>query len=470
MPEAQHSAVAAFVAALPDGTVVVDKAEFAHHLVDWRGQIRGEADGLLRPATTDEVVHIVRLATRHDVALVPQGGNTGLVGGGIPKADGGRPTMLLSMLRMARIRAIDPEGLSMIAEAGAILADVETAAVDAGARFPLSLAARGSATIGGLVSTNAGGVQVLRHGTMRGLVLGIEAVLPSGQILNQLAPLRKDNTGYDIKQLLIGAEGTLGVVTAVALRLAPRPAVMTTAWAGLADAGAALRLLRRLRQSLGEIVESFELIEAAALELVLDRIADTRRPLMDQHGFHVLIDVAGPAEPLEKALQAALEAGEAEDAVVATSFSQAEALWKLRESVPEAERLEGPAVKNDIAVPVANVPAFLDAAVKMFAACFPGSRPITFGHLGDGNLHLNLRPPLHTDPQAWLEEWQATVRQTTHDLVVRYGGSISAEHGIGTLKAGELARLGDPGKLQAMRAIKAALDPHNILNPGKLFV
>ncbi|MFA7440782.1 MAG: FAD-binding oxidoreductase [Sphingomonadaceae bacterium] len=463
------SAIAALQAALPSGVCITHADAIAPHLVDWRGQISGHADILLKPRDTATVQQIVRLARQHAIALVPQGGNTGLVGGGIPSASRDRPVALLSLQAMTRIRSIDPDGLSMVTEAGAILEAVHMAAESRDCVFPLSLASKGSATIGGLVSTNAGGVQVLRHGSMRALVLGLEAVLPDGNRLDQLSPLRKDNSGYDIKQLLIGAEGTLGVVTAVALKLAPRPATLTTAWAGVASADAALALLGRLRLALGEVIESFELLEQAALDLVGEFIPGVQMPLAGSHTFHVLVEAAAPQHRLEAVLATALEAGEVQDVVVANSLAQREALWKLRESVPEAERLEGPAIKNDIAVPVEGVPAFLRAALAMFAAEFPGSRPIAFGHLGDGNLHLNLRPPAGADAHIWLAAEQPRARLATDDLVVAHHGSISAEHGIGTLKARELARLGDPGKLAAMRAIKAALDPDNIMNPGKLF-
>lgn len=462
-------ALAALRAALPTGVGIIDADVIAPHLVDWRGQISGHADILLKPRDTATVQQIVRLAREHDIGLVPQGGNTGLVGGGVPPPAGNRPVALLSLQAMSAIRSVDPGGLSMITEAGAILESVHMAAEARNCVFPLSLAARGSATIGGLVSTNAGGVQVLRHGNMRALVLGMEAVLPDGSLLDQLSPLRKDNSGYDIKQLLIGAEGTLGVVTAVALKLAPRPATLTTAWAGVPDAGAALALLERLRLQLGEVIESFELLEQAAVDLVRDFIPEVRMPLGQTHPFHVLVEAAAPQDVLEAALGEALAAEEVTDVVIASSLAQREALWKVRESVPEAERLEGPAIKNDIAVPVEDVPAFLHAAQAMFARKFPGSRPIAFGHLGDGNLHLNLRPPAGVDAKAWLAAEQPAARLAIDDLVVACRGSISAEHGIGTLKAPELARLGDPGKLAAMRAIKTALDPQNILNPGKLF-
>lgn len=463
------------LAALPPAIVTTDAAEMAPHLVDWRGQTLGQADALVRPRTTAEVVDLVRAARAHGAALVPQGGNTGLVGGSVPEAVPTRPTILVSMQRMARIRAVDPAGLCLVAEAGAILADVHAAARAHGTMFPLSLGAKGSATIGGLVSTNAGGTQVLRHGTMRNLVLGLEAVLPDGTVLDQLTPLRKDTAGYDVKQLLIGGEGTLGIVTAAALRLVPAPAVSAVAWAGVRDLEAALALLARLRQAVGERVESFELVPDDGLALVLAHLPGARAPLARPAPLNCLIELtdADPAAPLADRLAAvlaeALEAGELLDATLAGSVAQAEALWALRESLPLAEKADGPSLKNDVAVAVADVPAFDAAARAAIARAFPGARPLVFGHLGDGNLHWNLRAPPGRDPAAWLAAHGAAARRLLHDTVVAFGGTISAEHGIGTAKAGELARLGNPGRLAAMRAIKAALDPGNIMNPGKLF-
>ena len=455
-------------AELPSDVVRTSPVDLAPHLTDWRGQKTGRADALLLPRSTADVAEIVRWAGRHGVGLVPQGGNTGLVGGSVPEPLADRPVAVLSLRRMDAIEGIDPAGLSMVVDAGAILANVHSAAEQAGCRFPLSLGAKGSATIGGLVSTNAGGVQVLRHGTMRALVLGMEAVLPDGSVLNQLSALRKDNSGYDLKQLLIGAEGTLGVVTRVALRLAPALRQRSTAWAGLASAEQALALLRRLRAEAGETVESYELISAEAHDLTLCQIPGLRAPLPGSHPYHVLIELAAPAEVMESVLAAAIEADEADDAVIATSEAQADAMWAIRESIPEAEKRNGGAVKNDISVAVADLPAFHAEAVRLLQAAHPGARAFVFGHLGDGNLHWNILPPADAPP-GWLKREGEQARTQLHDLIARFHGSISAEHGIGTLKAAELARLGDPAKLAAMRAIKAALDPRGILNPGKLF-
>ncbi len=442
-----------------------DPADLAPHLVDWRGKTRGAAALMLRPASTAEVSAVVRIAAAHGVALVPQGGNTGLVGGGIPDNGGG--AVLISMRRMNRLRAVDAADFSLVAEAGVILEAVHEAAARAGRMFPLSLAAKGSATVGGLISTNAGGVQVLRHGTMRALVLGLEAVLPDGSVLDQLSSLRKDNTGYDIKQLLIGAEGTLGIVTAAALKLVPAPASVATGLVGLASPEAALKVLNRLRAVTGDRIESFELMPRDGLDMVFAHIPDTRDPLDTPHPWYALVEAvsAREGEPLDEALgeglAAAIEAGEATDATVASSEAQRAMLWKLREMLPEAERLDGPSLKHDVSVPVAAMPAFMGEATSLVEGGWPGTRVLAFGHLGDGNVHYNVRFAADGDGEG--------ITARVNDLVTAMGGSISAEHGIGTLKIGELGRLGDPAKLAAMRAVKAALDPRGIMNPGKLF-
>ncbi len=448
-----------------------DPERIAPHLVDWRGRKRGAAALMLMPATAAELAAIVRIAAAHRIALVPQGGNTSLCGGSVPEADGG--AVLVSLLRMNRIRSVSAADDSLVAEAGVILQAVHDAADRAGRMFPLSLGAKGSATVGGLVSTNAGGVQVLRYGTMRALVLGIEAVLPSGEVLDQLSALRKDNTGYDIKQLLIGAEGTLGFVTAAALRLVPQPAATATAFVGLRSPDAALALLGRLRVATGDRLDSFELMPRVGIELVLAHIPGTRDPFGQAHDWYVLAETtsarAGEALDalLTEALGAAAEAGEIDDAVVAASKAQRTALWAIREGIPEAERLDGPSVKHDVSVPVAQMPAFMAVATEAVEAGWPGARVLAFGHLGDGNVHFNARPPAGESYAAFSQNGPS-ITARVNDLTVVFGGSISAEHGIGTLKQSELQRLGNPAKLAAMRAVKLALDPLGIMNPGKV--
>jgi FAD/FMN-containing dehydrogenase len=441
-------------------------------LSDWRGRYRGRAAALLSPASAAEVQAIVGRCAEARVGLVPQGGNTSMVGGATPGAEG--DSLLLSLRRMNAVRSVSREDNVAVAEAGVILSDLHDWAAAAGRRFPLSLGAKGSATVGGLVSTNAGGTQVLRFGPMRSLVVGLEAVLPDGSLLEGLSALRKDNRGYDLKQLLIGAEGTLGIVTAASLKLVAAPGSRSVAWVGLASPAAALTLLRRLEARLGEAVESFELVPADALGLVLAGIAGTRPPLAGAHRWHVLVEAIAPeggrdaSEALQDALAAALDEGLAEDATVAASEAQAAALWRLRESIAEAERLQGPSVKHDVSVPVSAMPAFIEEARAAVEARFEGARVVAFGHLGDGNVHFNVQPPAGIAADAWLAAEAGAVTRLVHDRVGEAGGSISAEHGIGQSKLAELARTAQPARLAALRAVKQALDPAGIMNPGKL--
>jgi FAD/FMN-containing dehydrogenase len=447
-----------------------DAGDMAPWLTDWRGRYRGEAAAMLSPVSPAEVQEIVSRCAAERVALVPQGGNSSLVGGATPA--GG--ALLLSLRRMNRVRSVSPDDNMLVAESGAILSTIHEAAREAGRRFPLSLGAKGSATIGGLVSTNAGGTQVLRFGTMRALVLGLEAVLPDGSFYEGLSALRKDNRGYDLRQLLIGSEGTLGVVTAASLRLFPAAGSRGVAWVGLASPSAALALLRRLELRLGDAVESFELMPAAALQLVLRHIPGSRAPLHGEHPWHVLVETTSPqgageaAGLLSAALEPALGSALASDAAIAGSEAQAEAMWRLRESIAEAERQEGRAVKHDISVPVSAMPSFLETAAPRVEARFPGARVVAFGHLGDGNIHFNVLPPTGADDRSWVEGHGDQVTGFVHDLVAAAAGSISAEHGIGQLKRAELARTSSPALVAAQRAIKAALDPAGIMNPGKL--
>jgi len=448
-----------------------DADTLAHWLQDWRGRYRGAAAAMVSPASTQEVQDIVRRCAAARVPLVPQGGNTSMVGGATPDGSGG--ALLLSLRRMREVRSVDREAGVAICEAGVILSELHDAAGLAGRRFPLSLAAKGSATIGGLVSTNAGGTQVLRFGTMRNLVQGIEAVLPDGSLFESLVPLKKDNRGYNLTQLLVGAEGTLGIVTAASLRLVPAVGSRVVAWAGLASAQDALRLLRHMEAVVGNAVESFELVPAASLDLVLAHVPDTRRPLAGDHPWHALVEVVAPItapspdKEVFAALNSALEAGIAADAAIAASEGQAEAFWRLRETISEAEKKDGPAAKHDISVAVPHMPAFMTEAAQAVEQRFPGTRVNAFGHLGDGNVHFNVRAPVGAGPE-WLEGDGGAVTAFVHDLVTGAGGSISAEHGIGQMKLAELERLGGAARIAAMQAIKRGLDPHNIMNPGKL--
>jgi FAD/FMN-containing dehydrogenase len=450
--------------------VIIDPKEIEPWVTDWRGRVHGASPAMLAPNSTEEVVEIVRLAAQHRVPLVPQGGNTGMAAGATPPADGS--AILLSMRRMNRIRSISAENRVAVAEAGVILATLHDAAHDVGMRFPLTLGARGSCTIGGLTSTNAGGTQVLRFGTMRSLVAGVEAVLPDGSVHNGLSGLKKDNRGYSLDQLLIGAEGTLGVITAVALRLVPAIASRAVAWAGVESPSRALELLRFL-EARTSAIEGFELVPQDSLELVLKHVPNTRAPLSGEHKWHVLIEATTadastdfPAE-LSRQLGAALKQGLIGDATIAANEAQAEAFWKLRDSISEAERAEGQTLAHDISVAVADMPQFIVHAAAEVERAFPGVVATGFGHLGDGNIHFHVRAAGHAAP-GWYENEGKKITEMVDDLVTAAGGSISAEHGIGQLKRDELARLAPPGRIHALRAIKHALDPLGIMNPGKL--
>ena len=442
-------------------------------LTDWRGRFTGRALALASPASTAEVAALVRLCAKHRVAIVPQGGNSGMSGGATPDASGGE--LLLSLRRLDTIRPIDVAGRQVVAEAGVILETLHHAAEAQGLRFPLSLGGKGSATVGGLVSTNAGGTQVLRHGSMRALVLGIEAVLPDGQVFDQLTPLKKDNRGFDLKQLLIGSEGTLGIVTAATLRLVPAVAERAVIWAGLGSIAQARELLLHCQAAEGEALEGFEVMPGHCLEAVVRFLPGAREPLGGTHAWHALIeldagkaDAATLANRAEAMLASAFEKGLIEDATIAASEAQAEALWQLREMVAPAERAAGPAVQHDVSVPLEAVPGFVDAAVAEVEARFPGTRAVGFGHLGDGNIHFHVIAPSGTDGPRWQDGEGKTISRFVHDIVTRWHGSISAEHGIGQLKRDELKRLGDPVALHLMATVKAALDPLGIMNPGKL--
>jgi FAD/FMN-containing dehydrogenase len=442
-----------------------DPAEIAPYLEEWRGKYDGHTALLLKPATTAQVSAILAICDETRTPIVPQGGNTGLVGAQLPL----HSEVLLSLKRMNHVRALDRDGMALTVEAGVTLAEAQAAAADAGLLFPLTLASEGSCTIGGNISTNAGGNHVLRYGMMRALVLGLEVVLADGRVLPMLRSLHKDNTGYDLKQVFIGAEGTLGIVTAATLRLFPRPAESIVALAAVANPQAAVALLSLMQAKTGGLLSAFELIPRFALDLVQKHIPGTRDPLAAPSPWYVLIEVSGGAQDLDgltsEALGAAMEQNLATDALVAQNQAQARALWRLRESISEAQKREGASIKHDISVPVAAIPGFIEKATAAVLAKFPGSRPCTFGHLGDGNLHFNFNAPLGRDKE-FLSEWDE-IQLTVHDIVKEFSGSISAEHGIGTMKRDLLPRYKSHEELDVMRALKAAFDPKNILNPGK---
>ena len=450
--------------------VVTDPKEIEPWVTDWRGRVHGAAPAMLAPSSTKEVAEIVRLAAEYRVPLVPQGGNTGMAAGATPPADGS--ALLLSMRRMNRIRSISAENRLAVAEAGVILATLHDAAHKVGMRFPLTLGARGSCTIGGLTSTNAGGTQVLKFGTMRSLVAGVEAVLPDGSVHNGLSGLKKDNRGYNLDQLLIGAEGTLGVITAAALRLVPATAARAVAWAGVESPARALDLLRFL-ESRTDSIEGFELVPEDCLQLVVKHVRGTRPPLKGSHDWHVLIEATTPKAAIDIEGQLGRLLGEAlqlkiiGDAVLATSEAQAEAFWRIRDSISEAERVEGQTLAHDVSVAVGDMPAFIADASAEVERKFPGAIATGFGHLGDGNIHFHVRAGSRAAPD-WYDREGEEITHFVDDLVTAAGGSISAEHGIGQLKRDEFARLASPGRIHALRAIKQALDPLGIMNPGKL--
>lgn len=442
-------------------------------LTDWRGRYTGAALALASPASTEEVAGLVTLCARHGVPIVPQGGNSGMSGGATPDASG--RAILLSLRRMTAIGPVDADARQVTCEAGVVLQNLHAAAEAAGLRFPLTLGGKGSATIGGLIATNAGGTQVLRHGVMRALVLGIEAVLPDGSVYSALTPLKKDNRGFDLKQLFIGAEGTLGIVTGATLKLVPALADRVVAWVGLPSIHAARALLLHCEANAGNLLEGFEVMPQACLEAVLDYLPDSRNPLAGQHAWHALIELAANAdtaaslrERAEALLAEAFERGLAEDAVLSASEAQAEAFWMLRDSVSPAERAKGPAMQHDISVPVTAMADFVATAAPAIEAEFPGTQALGFGHLGDGNIHFHVLAPKGVVHSEWAEGQGKAISARVHDLVTAAQGSISAEHGIGQMKRDELARLGDPVALNLLRQVKKALDPNGLMNPGKL--
>ena len=448
--------------------VWTDPERMAPHLQEDRGRWPGDSPAVIRPADTAQLAACVRLCAGAGVAMVPQGGNTGLVGGGVAQG-----AVIIALGRMNRIRTVDPVNATLSAEAGCTLAQIQQAAADAGQLFPLSLASEGSCQIGGNLATNAGGTAVLRYGTTRDLVLGIEAVLPSGDVLNLLGGLRKDNTGYALKDLLIGSEGTLGIITAAVLKLFPAPAARATAFVACPGPEAALALFDLMRARAGEVLGGFEYLERFGLELVLADLPGARDPLSEPSPAYALIELASsdPAAGLEARLEAALAEGFARellsDATIAASQGQAAALWALREALSAAQKRAGASIKHDVAVPVSDVARFIRDGVAACRARLPGIRPCPFGHFGDGNIHFNLTRPegmADADFLALTAEFNAIV----HDMVAAMGGTISAEHGIGLAKRDALPHYKDPVALDLCRTLKAAIDPQNLMNPGKL--
>jgi len=450
-----------------------DPDDLAPWSTDWRGRYHGQAAALLSPATTAEVSEIIKIANAHQLTLVPQGGNSGMVAGATPDKSGA--SCLLSLRRMNRIDMVDAVSRQVRCEAGVVLQNLHEAVAEKGLRFPLTLGGKGSATVGGLISTNAGGTQVLRHGTMRNLVAGVEAVLPDGSIYDGLVPLKKDNRGYDLKHLLIGAEGTIGIVTRATLQLVPALLDRAVAWVAVDTPQDAYALLLAATNALDSALEGFEILPDVALQHVIKHIPGTRRPVESEEGWHVLIELVrdsddrvAPASLAENFLGQMLEAGLAKDVVIAASEAQAEAFWKIRDSIAEAERAEGPALQHDISVPVSAMARFIETESPQIEERYPGTTVVAFGHLGDGNIHYHVKAPQGATAEEWYARFAQIISADVYDRVTAYGGSISAEHGIGQAKLAEFERLSDPSRLNALRAIKLALDPNGIMNPGKL--
>jgi D-lactate dehydrogenase (cytochrome) len=450
---------------------LADPADMAPYLHEERGLYHGKAALVLRPGSTDEVARIVAACAASRTPIVPQGGNTGLCGGAAVHEDASE--VIVNLGRMNKIRAIDPVNYTITVEAGCVLADIQRIALEHDCIFPLSLAAEGSCQIGGNLATNAGGINVLRYGNTRDLVLGLEVVLPDGRIWNGLRALGKDNTGYALRHLFVGAEGTLGIITAAVLKLFPRPKETATALCALRDLDSVTQLLSKARALSGDSVTAFELIPRIGLEMCTRHIAGTSDPFTTKHDWYVLIEFStsrpdsGLRGTFDKLLEIAFETGIITDAVIAESLEQAKGLWRLRESLPEAQKHEGGSIKHDVSVPVSQVPAFIAAATQAVTAKFPGCRPVPFGHVGDGNVHYNVSQPLGADKAAYMGQWEV-MNRIVHDLVVGMNGSISAEHGIGLLKVAEMKHYKDKVELDLMRTLKRALDPAGLMNPGKV--
>src|SRR5690242_1236684 len=459
--------IAQFRAVVGDKHAFTEAADIAPYLTEERGLFHGRSPLVLRPGSTAEISAICRLASEQRIALVPQGGNTGLVGGQTPH----HGEVVVSTRRLDKIRDIDTASNTMTCEAGVVLQIAQQRASEADRLFPLSLGAEGSCTIGGNLSTNAGGTTALAYGVAREMALGLEVVLADGRVLNALSKLKKDNTGYDLRNLFIGAEGTLGIITAATLKLFPKPRTIETAFVGMKSPDDALKLLSIAQNEAAGTLTSFELLSDTAVDFSVRHGIDVRDPLADKHRWYVLMELSSPRDDaratLEAILAKAMEDGIVDDAVIAANLSQRQAFWKLRDEMSAAQKPEGGSIKHDISVPVAAVPAFIAEADAAVVKLIPGSRPVPFGHLGDGNIHYNVSQPIGGNTADFLGRWHE-VNKVVFDIVIRMGGSISAEHGIGVLKRDELPDVKDKTAIELMRAFKAMLDPHGIMNPGKV--
>jgi FAD/FMN-containing dehydrogenase len=467
VPPLSPELIAKFRKIVGDKYAVTDAADIAPYVTEARDLFHGRSPLVLRPGSTAEVSLICKLASAHAIALVPQGGNTGLVGGQTPH----HGEVVVSMRRMDRIREIDAASNTMTCEAGVVLQVAQQRAADVDRLFPLSLAAEGSCTIGGNLSTNAGGTTALAYGVAREMALGVEVVLADGRVLNLLSKLKKDNTGYDLRNLFIGAEGTLGIITAATLKLFPKPRAIETAYIGLTSPAQALKLLSISQAEAAGTLTSFELLSEVAVDFSIRHGIDVRDPLSLKHPWYVLMELSSPRDgardTLEAILAKAMEGGIVDDAVIAVNLSQRQAFWKLRDEMSAAQKPEGGSIKHDISVPVAAVPDFIEQADAAVKKLIPGARPVPFGHLGDGNIHYNVSQPIGGDTADFMSRWNE-VNAIVFEIVLRMGGSISAEHGIGVLKRDELPDVKDKVAIELMRALKAMLDPLGIMNPGKV--
>jgi D-lactate dehydrogenase (cytochrome) len=467
LPPLSPELIAHFKAIVGDKYAVTDAADIAPYVTEERNLFHGHSPLILRPGSTAEVSAICKLATEHRIALVPQGGNTGLVGGQTPH----HGEVVISMRRMDKIREVDTASNTMTVEAGVILQNAQQRAADADRLFPLSLGAEGSCTIGGNLSTNAGGTAALAYGVAREMALGLEVVLADGRIFNGLSKLKKDNTGYDLRNIFIGAEGTLGIITAATLKLFPKPRAVETAFVGLKSPADALKLLEISQNEAAGSLTSFELLADISVDFSVRHGIDVRSPLSDKHPWYVLMELSSSRDDARAALEAILargmEDGIVDDAVIAANLSQRSAFWKLRDEMSAAQKPEGGSIKHDVSVPVAAVPDFIAEANAAVIKLIPGARPVPFGHLGDGNIHYNVSQPVGADTADFLARWHE-VNAVVFAIVLRMGGSISAEHGIGVLKRDELPDVKDKVAIELMRGIKAMLDPLGIMNPGKV--
>ncbi|WP_062203386.1 FAD-binding oxidoreductase [Aureimonas sp. AU12] len=462
--------IARFEALVPPGRALTELADVAPFLIEQRDLFKGRTRLVMRPSSVEEVSAILALASETRTPVVPQGGNTGLVGGQVPRSDA---EIVLSLSLMDRIRDVDAVGRTMTVDAGVVLQRVQEAADAAGLFFPLSLGSEGSCQIGGNLASNAGGTGVLAYGNSRDLCLGVEAVLPSGEVFHGLRRLRKDNRGYDLRNLLVGSEGTLGIITGAVLKLYPKPAGREVAYVGLATPEAALRLLTRAEHEAGHQLTAFEIMPRIGIEFTVRHTQGARDPLAAPHAWYVLVEISSgrSAEEarisMESILEGAFEAGDIEDAAVAQSIADARTFWRMREEMSWAQKPEGGSIKHDVSVPVALVPEFLERANAAVLAAIPGARLVSFGHLGDGNIHYNVSQPVGADKDAFLARW-SEINGLVHAIVAELGGSFSAEHGIGQLKRDELARTKEPVEMALMRGVKAVFDPFGIMNPGKV--